>query len=53
MTKEEFKKAIEAVNEKFDAFWNAGQDLYPSQFPDEMGESDWLGQFIIYAEKHL
>jgi hypothetical protein len=53
MTQQGFKKEIERLNEKFQSFWNEGQKLYPSQFPDELEVSDWWEQFMAYTNGKL
>lgn len=50
MTQEEFKEKMHTNVTDFFSFWEEGQKLYPSQFPEEMNYSDWFEQFCMYVE---
>lgn len=47
----EFVKEMQKDLDGFEKRWKSMQAKKPEHYPNELGEGDWLEQFIIYLEE--
>jgi hypothetical protein len=51
MTLEEFISELKNDIDSFETRWKEGQKKEPSLWPNELGEGDWLDQFITHLQE--